>query len=143
MKSKLIKIFILLTLAMQAHAGSGAGGIIEIQNKTNQLIDVNWGGVGCAGTNGGLTLACHREQVEPRGNKTYYYNWGVTTTWVTIALGQSVGQHPCSYVKLGNEADCIIDGEVVDTSGWDRTICIIQENPSNPGKYGMNCTTYD
>ena len=140
---KLILLVLLGILSITAHAGSGAGGIIEVQNKTNQLLDVNWGGVGCAGTVGGLTLACDREQVEPGRSKTYYYNWGVTTTWVTIALGESKGQHPCSYVRLGNEADCVINGEIVSTSGWDRTLCIIQENPSNPGKYGMNCTTYD
>ena len=137
MKSRLIKIFLLLTITMQAQAGSGAGGIIEVENKTNETLDVIWGGLGCFDIRGGFTLVCDRGVIEAGRKRTYKYDWGITRTWLNLGLGHGEGQHSC----FNRNNNCIARGGTVSTTGWATTKCFVERKPTNASLYIITCIT--
>ena len=76
---------VMLTVS-SAYAGSGAGGQIRFYNDSNKTVSVVFEGLGCFGGYWGDTLVCESySNVFPGEIKEYKYNWGVTTTWISVA----------------------------------------------------------
>ncbi|MBA5248301.1 MAG: hypothetical protein FE834_02010 [Gammaproteobacteria bacterium] len=118
---------------------SGAGGIIEVVNKTYSDLYVTWSGVGCAGIHEGLSLVCETGTIPPRGNQTYGYNWGVTTTWINIGTDIGTdGTHPCSPLASTFLAQaCIYNHHVIDTDAHKVDRCTVTYSKAKG--YHMDC----
>ena len=123
----------LLFASMQVQAGSGAGGIISFKNNTSENIEVNWGGWGCAGVRGGLSLSCQDAVIGSKRKATYSYNWGVTDTWINIGIYSDKYTHACAH---GGNENCLYNHRIVRTKGWKKDRCTLYELK---GVYSLKC----
>lgn len=136
------KLLILLTICINtAYAGSGAGGIIKFVNDTKYDVEVIWNGVGCAGASYGIYYACEVAVIGKQKEDTYKYNWGVTTTWLTIAKypGYNLNMHACAPSISDNEKDCLFEDGSIDTYGWKTVVCKLTESKANNKDFNLNC----
>ena len=105
----------------------GAGGIIEVANKTPSNLYVTWSGVGCMGVGEGLSLVCRTGTIPSGGNQTYEYDWGVTATWINVGTHIGDGDtHPCSPLASTSLArSCLYDHFDVSTKAHKVDLCTI------------------
>ena len=141
MIGKLIRIIILVSISSSALAGSGAGGIIRVENLTKEDIRVSWSGTGCVGISGGLTVVCEDLILKPEEGYTYKYNWGVTSTWINIARNSYTETHGCAFGHLNVGDDlCIADHHRITTVAYDTHICRLRENLNSIDKFSLICS---
>ncbi|MCU7888904.1 MAG: hypothetical protein KZQ59_12320 [Candidatus Thiodiazotropha sp. (ex Lucinoma aequizonata)] len=102
-----------LLVASPAKAGTGAGGIIKVINQYDETILLQYRAAACF-------PYCESVVLPPGYYFTYGYNWGVTTTWVTIvSLNYSPGTDKYFYLRR----------DVTTHGGW-TTECVLK-SPSD------------
>ncbi|GFO77738.1 hypothetical protein BPLS_P6363 [Bathymodiolus platifrons methanotrophic gill symbiont] len=155
-KQKLL-IALIATLSFNTYALDG--GAIQVVNNTSKVLDVTFSGTGCMYATPRLSLVCQRVVFDPNDKYQYQYDWGVTGTWINVALlvsGQQIHsnhstdpfsytfEHPCGDVTK----DCIGDHISVDTESDEVDICVISEHtivppyPPGPSLDATPITTY-
>jgi hypothetical protein len=99
-----------------AIGGSGAGGKIRVYNNSSKTIHVTFSGWGCGGVINQISRACASKTISPGGKGEYKYNWGVTTTYITIASNK-VGWVTKKEGLLGNVTynPCVSPSSYQDT----------------------------
>ena len=136
----------ILTLSFNAHAGSGAGGIIQVINRTGGDLLVTWSGIGCAEwTFDTMGAVCERSTIPSNQSQTYSYNWGTTETWLNIGLTPPAeyignGVHPCAPSAIqyhGLARKCIADHHTVSTNANEVNTCTVTQNENNT--YTTSC----
>lgn len=133
----ILVIFLSVTFMIfnPAYAGSGAGGIIKVENNSQHDLKVVWSGLGCGGSDGGLVLVCEVKVIKAYESYTYRYNWGVTETWFYAIGANNEYTLRCEYE---DREECWKERErTVETDAWITDICGITDDPNH--LFNINC----
>lgn len=140
---KILRILMLFGALVSFGVSAADGGAIKIVNGTNERLDVTWSGLGCLGIHHELVSVCASVVLLPNEQSTYYYDWGVSATWMNVSsLPDGVAQdpHACSPdygLNPHRPKKCLFDHRIVSTNSGEVDGCLVTNKKSEG--YRMWC----